>query len=104
MAGHFFCAPIVPASSQSNLYGWHPEGPGILAISAERGDGIDMLASAIARRVVPDPPPAGAGVPFRPAQVRRINEACQALRAGDHASAEGHLRVLLAPLPHRSDS
>jgi tRNA modification GTPase len=97
------CALVV-ANKADLAAAWQPDSPEVLTVSAERGDGIGHLASAIARRVVPDPPLPGAGVPFRPAQVRRINEAWQALRVGDLASAEGHLAVLLAPLPDRSDA
>src|SRR5690606_1851021 len=38
-------------------------------VSAGRGDGLDALLGAIARRLVPDPPPSGVAVPFRADQV-----------------------------------
>ena len=44
----------------------HPDG---LRTSALTGDGIDALLAAIAHRVVPDPPPSGAAVPFRPEHI-----------------------------------
>lgn len=47
-----------------------------LTVSAGRGDGLDALAVAIVARLVPDPPPTGAGVPFR----RRHVEALRQLR------------------------
>ena len=60
---------------------WDVWGDDVLTISAERGDGIEPLIHTLAQRLVPDPPPAGAGVPFRPAHFRRIDRACAALRA-----------------------
>ncbi|WP_406693377.1 GTPase [Singulisphaera sp. Ch08] len=73
-----------------------------LVVSAERGDGIEALGSAIARRLVPEPPPPGAGVPFRPGHVRHLSRALKALEANDLATAGQALRELLAPLPDRS--
>ncbi|MGE5756449.1 MAG: GTPase, partial [Planctomycetaceae bacterium] len=66
---------------------WGPGGPEVPTISAQRGDGLEALASAIARRLVPDPPPPGSGVPFRPAQARRLDEIRRLLDAGDVGSA-----------------
>jgi tRNA modification GTPase len=83
---------------------WRPEGAEILTISAERGDGIEALAAAIARRLVPDPHPAGAGVPFRPRQVRHVEQARHDLRVGDTAGATRHLAALLAPLRSEDQS
>lgn len=71
------------------------------AVSAQRGDGIEALGLAIARRLVPSPPSPGAGVPFRPRQVRRIEDALRALRAGDLSGAKVMLNALLARLPDR---
>lgn len=84
---------------------WDPDPPAALSVSAERGDGIAELASAIGRRLVPEPPPPEAGVPFRPGHVRNLEEAERALTAGDHPAAAHHLAALLAPLPtpRRSD-
>src|SRR5205823_1009519 len=42
---------------------WEPLGDAWATISAERGDGIEALTQALARRLVPAPPPPGAGVP-----------------------------------------
>jgi len=43
-----------------------------LSTSALRGDGIATLLETIARRLVPDPPPPGAAVPFRSEHVERL--------------------------------
>ncbi|NLX95364.1 MAG: GTP-binding protein [Rhodopirellula sp.] len=52
-----------------------PDGPPRregLSTSATRGDGIDALAAAIAQRLVPEVPPAGAAVPFTQAQIEAL--------------------------------
>lgn len=43
-----------------------------LPISAQRGDGIGELLATISRRLVPNPPPPGAAVPFCEEQVREL--------------------------------
>ena len=45
-----------------------------LRTSAIRGEGIDVLLDAIARRLVPDPPPPGAAVPFSGEQVEMLRQ------------------------------
>ncbi len=49
---------------------WPVEALGARPISAERGDGLDGLIRDLADRLVPQVPPAGAGVPFRDSHVR----------------------------------
>jgi tRNA modification GTPase len=66
---------------------WPLPRPDVLAVSAARGDGVDSLASTIARRLVPDPPEPGSGAPFRPGHLRRIVAARDALLDGDRATA-----------------
>ena len=58
-----------------------------LVVSAERGDGIDRLAAEIVRRLVPDPPPAGSAIPFRPRHARRLGLIRRAIARGDRARA-----------------
>lgn len=58
-----------------------------MVVSAERGDGIDGLAAEIARRLVPDPPPAGSAIPFRPNQARRLGLIHRAITRGDRTRA-----------------
>lgn len=43
-----------------------------VVVSAEVGTGVDELGAAIAKMLVPDPPPPGGGVPFRGEQVERL--------------------------------
>ncbi len=74
-----------------------------LALSAEGGDGVDALASAIVARLVtqlplPLPPP-GAGVPFRATQVRAISRARRWLNAGRPEAAARVLGRLLSARP-----
>jgi tRNA modification GTPase len=42
------------------------------ALSALSGQGIDELSAAISQTLVPDPPPAGAAVPFTEPQIARV--------------------------------
>jgi tRNA modification GTPase len=58
--------------------GDRPEG---LATSALRGEGVDALLAAISRRLVADPPPRGAAVPFSSGQVEMVRR--QRLGGGD---------------------
>jgi tRNA modification GTPase len=59
-----------------------PAGPGCrpagLSTSALCGDGIDALLETIGRRLVPEPPPRGAAVPFRAQQVAAIRALSEA--------------------------
>jgi tRNA modification GTPase len=43
-----------------------------LSISAMRGDGVENLLATVARRLAPQPPPAGAAVPFTAAQIEMV--------------------------------
>jgi tRNA modification GTPase len=75
---------------------WTPGDAGAgLVVSAERGDGLAALSAEVARRLVPDPPAPGAGVPFRAAHAHRLAAAAQALRAGDPGAAAGALRRII---------
>jgi tRNA modification GTPase len=55
---------------------WEPaevfDGLAFQVVSAETGEGLEALGAAIARALVPAPPPPGAGVPFRREQVDRL--------------------------------
>lgn len=67
---------------------WKPDPATALIVSAERGDGLDLLVAAIATGLVPEPPPPGAGVPFRQDQVDRIEQARRALIEGSMTAAD----------------
>jgi tRNA modification GTPase len=67
----------------------------ILMISAERGDGIPSLLGAVVKRLIPDPPPPGSAVPFRPEQVESLSRAKACLQAGDRSGAEVALQSLI---------
>lgn len=60
--------------------------PGII-ISAVHGAGMDELLRIIARRLVPDPPPSGAPVPFSSSQEQAIREALALLSTDVRAAA-----------------
>lgn len=73
-----------------------PDGSAVVTVSAERGDGLERLAEAVARRLVAEPPPPGAGVPFRASHARRLAAALSALRAGRVEDAVGRLEAILS--------
>jgi tRNA modification GTPase len=52
-------------------------------VSARHGAGVAELLAAIVRRLVPEPPPPGAAVPFTPEQVALIEAAAAALARGE---------------------
>jgi len=63
-----------------------PDAPGLLT-SALTGEGVERLARAIARRLVPDPPPLGAAVPFADDQRAVLDDALAAISRGDSPAA-----------------
>jgi tRNA modification GTPase len=64
-------------------------------ISARDQSGLGLLVSALARRVVPEPPPSGSGVPWRDDHVGWLREAARALSVGDRPGAVVPLLRLL---------
>jgi tRNA modification GTPase len=58
-----------------------------MAVSAERGDGIDRLSIEISRRLVPNPLPEGCGMPFRTRHLRQLELIRRAIEAGDRDRA-----------------
>lgn len=64
-----------------------PERPDGIATSATTGLGIGALVGAIAGRLVPEPPPDNAPVPFTEAQAMRLASARGALERGDPSVA-----------------
>jgi tRNA modification GTPase len=73
---------LVIANKADRAPAWEPWSGEIAVISAERGDGLERLTAGIARRLVPDAPPPGAAVPFRPSHVRLLRRAQRALQEG----------------------
>jgi tRNA modification GTPase len=73
---------------------WDPDESwgGVAVVSADRGDGLDRLLDRIAGRLVPDPPPRGAAVPFRAEHLRLLSRAQRLLMGG---RAEAARRALL---------
>lgn len=89
-------AALVVANKSDLPAAWEsPAGP--LAVSALEGTGIESVLSALASRLVPEPPPPGAGVPFRPRQVNRLRRARLLLASGRIDGAIRGLRGLLRP-------
>ncbi len=65
-----------------------------LATSGLRSDGIDTLLGEISSRLVPDPAPSGAGVPFTAAQLDAIQLAADAVADGAPRRAASVLAVM----------
>jgi tRNA modification GTPase len=63
---------LVVANKSDLPAAWDELTVGALAVSAERGDGVETLVEAVARRIVPMTPEVGSGVPFRQAHLRRL--------------------------------
>ena len=80
-----------PCSSES---AW----PEHLRISAATGQGVAGLVAAIARRLVPEPPLAGAAVPFTPGLADAVEAAAEWIRLGEFRTAR---EILADSLPHR---
>jgi tRNA modification GTPase len=73
-----------------------------LAVSAERGDGIERLSIEIGRRLVPESIPEGCGMPFRVRHLRRLELIRRAINAGDpDRAAPSLIRWLISPSPCR---
>ena len=64
--------------------------------SALTGEGIAALAAAIGRSLVPDPPAAGAAIPFTPQHVESLEVARNAIERRHAAAAREALQSLLA--------
>jgi tRNA modification GTPase len=71
--------------------------PDALRVSAVTGEGVPGLASAIARTLVPNPPPPGAAVPYTPRLADLVEAADRALKENRPADAA---RLLRDAVPH----
>jgi tRNA modification GTPase len=65
-------------------------------VSALTGAGLAELCAAVVARLVPDPPPPGAAVPFMPKMCAGIAQAQSVLAAEDAAQARRIVSALLA--------
>jgi tRNA modification GTPase len=65
--------------------------PGAIPVSALAGHGLDELCQTVSQELVPDPPPAGAAVPFTPGLCDQIE---QAWHMTHHGQAQAALNVL----------
>jgi tRNA modification GTPase len=63
---------LVVANKSDLSAAWNEATVGALAVSAERGDGVEKLVKAIAARLVPEVPPRGSPLPFRLVHLRRL--------------------------------
>jgi tRNA modification GTPase len=77
--------------NKSDLPSAHQPRPAGLWTSAFSGEGIDQLLHTIAQRLVPDPPPTGAAVPFTTAQVETLRAAQAALARNEPDAAAAML-------------
>ncbi|HTU91128.1 MAG TPA: GTPase [Gemmataceae bacterium] len=74
---------------------WSLECPeGTIQVSAKTRQGLVELCATVAARLVPDPPPSGAAVPFTPRLCEGIAEAQGVLAAGDVIQAQRILSSL----------
>lgn len=92
------CDLLADASSRSTQGG--PASPvaavadrDLLQVSALTGLGIEQLAAAIARRLVPEVPPPGTAVPFTQAQVDTLDAAADLLAQQNFSAAAARLRA-----------
>jgi tRNA modification GTPase len=65
-----------------------------IPVSVHTGAGLDNLCERISRRLVPDPPPPGAGVPFTPRMIERLDAIAHALANGSVPAVRHHLASL----------
>ncbi len=84
---------------------WDPEGEhlggsGVVAVSAETGQGLEELVRGIGTRLIPDVPAPGQAIPFRREHVLGLEEARARLAQGDLPG----FRIALAALRPREGS
>ena len=67
----------------------------VISVSAERGDGLDELVGAIAKRLVPNPPSPREAIPFRREQLEVLDSVRDALLARRSAAAAELLKSMI---------
>ena len=70
---------------------------GASAVSAQTGQGVAELCQAISTRLVPDPPPPGAAVPF-------ASSLCSDIEEANRLCAQGHLQDAYECLRRTADA
>ncbi len=85
-------ADLQPAWTAGDI-GLHAAPP--VTISAERGDGMDVLVESMIERLVPVAPDPGEAVPFRPWHLEILAGARDELRAGNITRAARELEGLI---------
>ena len=81
---------LVTALNKVDRVALRPDLP-LLGVSALTGEGLDQLLAAIAQKLVPELPPAGAAIPFTSGQVASIERAVARLDEGDLTAAAAEL-------------
>ncbi|MGE3821969.1 MAG: GTPase [Isosphaeraceae bacterium] len=89
-----FPEALVVANKSDLPLAWEVPGLVSVTVSAESGAGLDSLGAAIVSRLIPEPPEAGAGVPFRPRHLRGLREVRDALANERGAEAADRLARL----------
>jgi tRNA modification GTPase len=88
--------PLLLINKVDQPAGWdHGSEPTALRVSAQCGAGLGELCEAIANRLVPEPPPVGAAVPFTPALCDGIAAAWERWRCEKYEEAHGLLNRIL---------
>lgn len=77
-----FPEALVVANKSDLAPAWTIATPNQVTVSAELGEGLELLMDEVGRRLVPDPPEGAAGVPFRPRHVRGLQEVRDSLTRG----------------------
>ncbi len=75
--------------------------PHPVRVSALTGAGLTELCSAVIARLIPDPPPPGAAVPFTSGLCEQISQAQRAIATGDTAGAR---QIVMSLNPNRARS
>lgn len=91
---------VVVANKSDLAAAWSPgeelRGREFVEVSAATGQGVESLVERLGARLVPEPPSAGLGVPFRPSQVARLRRVRSLAGAGRLESARRGLEGLLS--------
>ena len=86
--------PLIVAAKADLPAAWLPEDDSTITVSAETGEGLDVLLRAISETLIPEVPAEGAGVPFRERHVVGLNAALAALERGRSSEALRVLRLI----------